>query len=72
MDREIIARIKRRDGFIKEMVIPEIKPIISFVDVPPLEAHINFDMEGNSCNHKPIKRDFFPKKQTIIIDYEEQ
>lgn len=69
-EHQIIARIKRKDGFIKEMIVDSYKPVISFVDVPPIKAYTTIE-EVNGDVDKDIRRDFFPKRETIIIDYEE-
>ena len=70
MNKQIIARIKRKDGFIKEMVIPEYKPMMSFADVPPIRSCMDIT-EVNEGISKVIQRDFVPKMETVIIDYEE-
>lgn len=67
MEEKIIARLKTRDGFIKEMPISEFSPHISMVDLPRIEV-----IQHNNRKHSGlIKREFFAREKKIIIDYEE-
>ena len=70
MERQIIAKLKRRDGFIKEEVIPEIKTVISFADIPKLEVK-KVASDTNFSGVTITQRNFLLKKQYIVCEYEE-
>lgn len=66
MKEEIIAYFKRKDGFVKEMVIPEIEPRFDFADIPPMKAY-PIDTERTEV----VKRSFLPVRLKMIVEYEE-
>lgn len=69
MSKTIIARLKKRDGFIKEIAISKIRTIIEIAEFPPMQSYPYVDEELN--NHK-IKKSFFQAEaETIYIDYKE-
>ena len=68
-ERQIKAVFKRRDGFVKEEIIPKIEMMISFADVPSIEVKMQTDTNPTGVTIK--KRDFFLKRQYIIAEYEE-
>ena len=69
MEREIKARYIRRDGFIKEEVVPKIEMVVSFADIPKLEVKISTDTNPSGVTIK--KRGFLLKRQYIVAEYEE-
>ena len=71
MITEIIARVRRRDGFVLEKVIPKREMYLHFADIPPIRAYKRIE-EVDSDISKIIQRDFVAIKETIYIDYQEQ
>jgi hypothetical protein len=70
MKETIIAVIKRKDGFIKEMFIPRIEPYMETVDVPPLRTQPDI-ADLTSAIERIVRRHFKPVNKKTIVEYEE-
>lgn len=69
MKKTIIARLKKRDGFVKEMAIPEVEMFIHIAEYPPMQAYPYKDEELENHVHKKIT--FKAEEEITYIDYKE-
>lgn len=70
MKEEVIAVIRRKDGFVKEMELGEISLTIILPDIPIANGYIN-DTGVVASQPHIVSRYFRAKKKKIIIEYEE-
>ena len=64
----IIARLKRRDGFVKEMPIDKIDDYIKLADVPPLSSSAEPDAKTSDSRNGRV---FVQKRRKMVVEYEE-